>query len=107
MADTARDEHLFLLTAAEAAAILGIDVKTLRGSDVPYVVISKQRRYTRALLLSWIERSVVTCQSDHAPLRGRRPTRSISPKGRGRLSGKPDSGSNLIAFEKAVGLRAK
>lgn len=107
MADIIPDEHLFLLTAAQAAAILGVDVKTLRDSGVPYVIIRTHRRYTRALLLSWIEGSVVTCQPDHAPLKSRRPARSISPKRRGRLSGKPDSGSNLIAFEKAVGLRAK
>jgi hypothetical protein len=50
-------EHdLTLLTAADAAAMLGIDPKTFRGLGAPYVQIGAHRRYTRASLRRWVER---------------------------------------------------
>lgn len=100
-------DALALLTAKEAAAILRVDVKTFRAMPVPFVTAGLSRRYTRAILASWLERSV-QCPTPLAP-RGKRqggklPGSNISGSGQGRRIGRLPSGSNIIEFEKVAGL---
>lgn len=99
---------LTLLTAKEAAAILRVDVKTFRAMPVPYITAGLSRRYTVAILQSWLERSV-QCPATQAPRakrpRGSSPASNTSGNGRARRTGKSPFGSNIIEFEKVAGLK--
>jgi hypothetical protein len=100
---------LYLLTATEAAAMLNVDVKTFRRMAAPFILAGRSRRYTRALLQSWLERSVVQCLPNEPPRGKRKPGKSPGKNtllpGRVPPTGKSPSGSTIIEFEKAVGLR--
>ena len=99
-----------LLTALQAAAILGVDPKTFRSMNAPFIVAGRSRRYTRTLLQQWLERSVRQCQQtqESPPARlkgGKSPGKNTSGAAPGRRSGKSRSESNIIEFEKVAGLR--
>ena len=51
-----QDSELRLLTAKEAAARLGVDVKTFRAMGLPFILAGKSRRYTLALLAEGLRR---------------------------------------------------
>ena len=43
-----------ILTPAEAAKLLKVTTRTLRGIPLPYQVVGKSRRYSKNNLLRWI-----------------------------------------------------
>ena len=99
-------DDLRLLTAQEAAAELGVDVKTLRLWSPPAIVLGGgTKRYTRALLRDWLAQQ----RRDGWQVEKRSPSRAknTSRAGQGRITGKSHSPSTVIEFEKAAGLRTR
>jgi hypothetical protein len=98
---------LTLLTAQAAAKILDVDPKTFRKMPVPFIIAGNSRRYTRAILEGWLERSVQQCQQidqNAGPRRGKSRVSNTLSSGRGRPSGRSASGSAVIDFEQVAGL---
>ncbi len=110
------DSDLRLLTAREAAALLGVSLKTFRDLGIPRVRLRRgagHPRYTRALLSAWVQQQQETtsCPSTAPSAPGGPPAAgSRSPAKNGSSSGKvvpfgtTTSRSTEPAFAEAAGL---
>jgi hypothetical protein len=105
-------DDLMLLTAQQAAALLGVDPKTLRRWGPPYVQMpGGARRFRRSALRVWIEQhqqegtsaAVVAAAVSRSRARARNAWSGWKAVARGRSN----SASTVLDFAEVAGLRPR